>query len=101
MEYRLNDDGTPKQFSQPVDRVDQAAYYHDLAYNEYKDTESRNIADREMLQQLDSIENPSIRERIEMAIVRPIINTKQKFGLGLKDRKSSNFQFAASRRPSR
>ena len=54
-----------------------------------------------MLQQLDSIENPSIRERIEMAIVRPIINTKQKFGLGLKDRKSSNFQFAASRRPNR
>ena len=33
LEYRLNDDGTPKQFSMPVDRVDQAAYYHDLAYN--------------------------------------------------------------------
>ena len=29
LEYRLNDDGTPKQFIQPVDRVDQAAYYHD------------------------------------------------------------------------
>ena len=53
LEYRLNDDGTPKQFSLPVDRVDQAAYYHDLGYNEYKDTENRNIADREMLQQLD------------------------------------------------
>ena len=49
LDYRLNDDGTPKQFSKPVDRVDQAAYYHDLAYNEYKDTENRNIADREML----------------------------------------------------
>jgi Phospholipase A2-like domain/Domain of unknown function (DUF5679) len=61
LEYRLNDYGTPKQFSLPVDRVDQAAYYHDLAYNIHKDTENRNIADREMLQQLDSIDNPSTR----------------------------------------
>ena len=65
----MNDDETPNEFSRPVDRVDQAAYYHDLAYNEYKDTENRNIADREMLQQLDSIEKPSFREKIEMAIV--------------------------------
>jgi Phospholipase A2-like domain len=69
-----NDDGTPKEWSQPVDRVDQAAYYHDLAYNEYKDTENRNIADREMLQQ---------------------------FGVGLKDKKNRNFQFGASGRPNR
>ena len=81
LEYRLNDDGTPKQFSLPVDRVDQAAYYHDLAYNEYKDTVNRNIADREMLEQLNSIKDPSFREKIEMAIIKPVINTKQKFGL--------------------
>ena len=49
LDYRLNDTGTPKSWSQPVDRLDQAAYYHDLAYNEYTDTENRNIADREML----------------------------------------------------
>ena len=101
LEYRLNDDGTPKAWSQPVDRVDQAAYYHDPAYNEFTDTENRNIADREMLQQLDSIEKPSFREKIEMAIIKPVINTKQRFGLGLKDRKSRNFQFVASRRPNR
>ena len=97
----MNDDGTPKSWSQPVDRVDQAAYYHELAYNEYKDTENRNIADREMLQQLDSIENPSIREKIEMAIIKPIINTKQRFGLGLKDRSARGFMLVASRRPNR
>ena len=101
LDYRLNDDGTPKEFSKPIDRVDQAAYYHDLAYNKFKGTENRNIADREMLQQLDSIENPSVRERIEMAIIRPLINTKQKFGLGLKDRKLRGFRFEASRRPNR
>ena len=98
LDYRLNDDGSPKVWSKPVDRVDQAAYYHDLAYNEYKDTENKNIADREMLQQLDSIEKPSFREKIEMAIIKPIISTKQRFGLGLKDRSSRGFQFEASRR---
>ena len=97
----MNDDETPNEFSRPVDRVDQAAYYHDLAYNEYKDTENRNIADREMLQQLGPIEKPSFREKIEMAIIKSIINTKQRFGLGLKDRKSRNFQFRASRRSNR
>ena len=101
LDYRLKDDGSPKDFSKPIDRVDEAAYYHDLAYNKYSDTENRNIADREMLQQLDSIENPSFREKIEMAIIKPIINTKQRFGLGLRDRKSRNFQFVASRRPNR
>ena len=101
LEYRLNDDGTPKEFSKPIDRVDEAAYYHDLAYNEYKDTENRNIADREMLNDLSEIKNPSIREKIEMAIIKPIINTKQKFGLGLKDRAARNFQLGASRKPKR
>jgi hypothetical protein len=101
LEYRLNDDGTPKQFSMPVDRVDQAAYYHDLVYNEYRDTENRNIADREMLQELDSIKDPSIREKIEMAIIKPVINTKQRFGLGLKDRIARGFRSETSRRPNR
>jgi Domain of unknown function (DUF5679)/Phospholipase A2-like domain len=101
LDYRLNDDGSPKAWSWPVDRVDQAAYYHDLAYNEYKDTENRNIAEREMLQQLDLIKNPSFREEIEMAIIKPIIYNKQRFGLGLKDRKSRNFQLVATRRPNR
>ena len=86
LDYRLNDDGTPKQFSKPVDRVDQAAYIHDLAYNEYSDIANRNIADREMVQQLDSIDNPTTREKIERAIIKPIINAKQKFGLGIRDR---------------
>jgi hypothetical protein len=30
LDLRLNDDGTPKQWSMPVDRVDLAAYHHDL-----------------------------------------------------------------------
>jgi hypothetical protein len=37
LEYRLIDDNTstPKEWSQPVDRVDLAAYHLDLAYKDY------------------------------------------------------------------
>jgi hypothetical protein len=86
LEYRLNSDNTPKEWSKPVDRVDEAAYHHDLAYAAHSDTANRNVADRVMLQELDSIDNPTMREKIERAIVKPIINAKQRFGLGLKDR---------------
>jgi hypothetical protein len=103
IEYRLNSDKTPKEWSKPVDRVDEAAYHHDLAYAAHSDTANRNVADRVMLQELDSIDNPTMREKIERAIVKPIINAKQRFGLGLKDRNRTssalNFIRGASNLP--
>ena len=30
---RLNSDGTPKEWSMPINRVDNAAYHHDLCYS--------------------------------------------------------------------
>ena len=40
-----------------------------------------------MLEQMDAIKNPTLRERAERAIIKPIINTKQKFGLGVRQKK--------------
>jgi len=37
-----------------------------------------------MVNQLNSIPNPTLRERMETAVVTPILATKQKFGLGVK-----------------
>jgi len=37
-----------------------------------------------MVDQLNSIPNPTVRERAERAIVKPILATKARFGLGLK-----------------
>jgi len=37
-----------------------------------------------MLTELDGIYNPTLRERIDRGIVRPIIRTKKRFGMGLK-----------------
>lgn len=79
---RLNPTGSYKEWSKPVDRIDNAAYHHDLAYATFPDTATRNVADRMMIAEMDSIEDPTLRERLERAVIKPIIYTKQKFGLG-------------------
>ena len=86
LDQRLNEDGSYKDWSKPVDRVDDAAYKHDLAYAEHNDVENRNKADRAMLEEVSRIENPTLRERIERSIVNKIIGTKARFGLGYKFR---------------
>ena len=39
---RLNPDGTPKEWNIPINRVDNAAYHHDLCYSNHDDTKTRN-----------------------------------------------------------
>ena len=85
---RLNADGTPKAWSKPINRVDQAAYHHDICYARHKDTAARNsICDKTMLASLDAMPNPTARERMDRSIVRPIIGTKARFGLGVGKKK--------------
>ena len=80
---RLNPDGTPKEWSIPINGVDNAAYHHDLCYSKHDDTKTRNeVCDKTMLGELNGIVNPSLRERIDKAIVGKLINAKVKFGLG-------------------
>ena len=37
---RLNPDGTPKKWSIPINRGDNAAYHHDLCYSKHDDTKT-------------------------------------------------------------
>ena len=47
---RLNPDGTLKEWSLPINRVDNAAYHHDLCYSIHDDTKTRNeVCDKTML----------------------------------------------------
>ncbi|XP_065654927.1 uncharacterized protein LOC136081530 [Hydra vulgaris] len=41
--------------------------------------------DKIMIEEMDAIKNPTIRERIERGVIKPIISSKAKFGLGLSD----------------
>ena len=80
---RLNPDGTPKEWSMPINRVDNAAYHHDLCYSKHDDTKTRNeVYHKTMLGELSGIVNPSPRERIDKSIVGKLIRVKVNFGLG-------------------
>jgi hypothetical protein len=79
----------------PVDRVDLAVYHHNTSYAAHSDTANRNVADRAVLNVLDSISDSTVRERFEHAIIKPIISMKEKFGLGVEP---VNFRKAAFNR---
>ena len=84
MNERLISTRTYKDWSKPVDRIDNEAHHHDLAYQHFPDTATRNVADRLMIEETDAIKDPTRREKVERGIIRLIINAKQKFGMGVK-----------------
>ena len=80
---RLNLDRTPKEWSIPIDRVDNAAYHYDLCYSKHDDTKIRNeVSDKTMLGEFNGIVNPTLRERIDKSIVGILIKAKVNFGWG-------------------
>ena len=82
LKKRLNPDLTPKEWSKPINRVDEAAMNHDICYLKNKDTKTRNqICDKKMLKDLNILD-PTLRERIDKSIVGNLINAKMKLGMG-------------------
>ena len=80
---RLNPDGTAKEWSIPIIRVDNASYHHDLCYSKHDDSKARNeVCDKTMLGELSGIVNPTLMERIDKSVVGKLIKAKVNFGLG-------------------
>ena len=80
----LNSDGTPKEWSIPINRVDNASYHHDLCCSKHDDTKSMNeVCDKTRLGELSSIVNPTLSERIDKSIVGNLINAYVNFWLGV------------------
>ena len=85
LKKRLNPDLTPKKWSKPINRIDKAAYHHDVCYLKNDGTATRNaVCDKNMLKELERIYNPTLRERWDKSIVSKLIGTKVKFGMGVK-----------------
>ena len=85
---RLNPDLTPKKWSKPINRVDNAAYHHDICYLKNNDTTTRNaVCDKNMLKELEGIYKPTIREKVERSLVSSLIGTKARFGWGIDKKK--------------
>ena len=85
LKKRINPNLTPKKWSKPVNRIDKAAYHHDLCYLKNDDTATRNaVCDKNMLKELEGIYNPTLREILDKSVVSKLIGTKVKFGMGVK-----------------
>ena len=61
---------------------------HDIIYRDNKDIETRHHADREMIKELDSIENPTFRERVERMFVKKALQAKIALGQGISENDS-------------
>src|SRR3954452_11766516 len=72
-----------KQGVKPVDRVDEAAMHHDLAYHIHKDKDKRHEADRKLLADIDSIQNPTFKEKLKALTTKAVIKPKLFLGLGM------------------
>ena len=80
---RLNSDGTPKEWSIPINRVDNTAYHDDLCYSKYDNTNTRNhVCDCTILNELNEIMNPTLRKELINQELEKRINAKVNFGLG-------------------
>ena len=79
----MNSDGAPKEWSIPINRVNNAAYHHDLYHSKHHDTKTTNeVCDKTILNELNEIVNPTLRERINKSIVGKLINAKVNFWFG-------------------
>jgi len=86
LSIRLNEDGTPKPGFEPYNQIDEIAMHHDACYSRADAGEStRKECDKKMLDELDAVKTKGIREKIDYAVVKPIIWIKHKLGLGLEE----------------
>ena len=84
LDIRLDENNNPKLGEEPINRVDQTCYNHDLNYSAADDDLSKkHDADRIMLQQLNAITDPTIRERLDRLLIKAAIGAKLKLGIGL------------------
>ena len=81
-----------KERSIPINRVDNAAYHHDLCYSKLDDTKTRNeVCDKTMLVELSGIVNLTLRQIIDKSIFGKLIKAKVNFGLGHPIKKNVKF----------
>ena len=81
LKKRLNPDKTPKDFSKPINKVDEICMRHDIAYEEAdKGIGTRHDADKTMLNELNELKNKELNwnEFLAKYFTKRIIRLKYK-----------------------
>lgn len=85
-DIRLNSDDTPKEWSKPVDPIDNVALWHDVQYREAgNDLEKKHSADNTMIQKLNALDNLTTKQKMKRFIITKILKAKMKLGMGFAD----------------
>lgn len=76
LDKRLNKDLTPKLGELPINRVDAACLEHDKAYQNNPSLVDRHKADVQLIQNLNSIKNPTLGERFGRTVAKNAMKGK-------------------------
>ena len=81
---RLDENDKPLPGYEPFNQIDEIAMKHDICYRDSDDVgKFRSQCDREMLDKLDTVKTKGIRQKIDYAVVKPIIWSKYRLGASL------------------
>ena len=84
LEKQLDKNDKPISGEEPYNAVDSIAMRHDICYRDHAhETGGKHGCDDKMIEELDMLEPRGLRERIDKSIVRLIIGTKRKYGMGI------------------
>jgi hypothetical protein len=90
-DLRLDEDGRPREWSQPVNVIDRTALDHDIGYELFGGNKyGEHILDKIMVKELDDIPYSTLTsyEKLQKFLVRNAINLKQKLGFGIGESES-------------
>ena len=81
---QLDENDQPIAGQEPYNAADAIAMRHDICYRDNANKKhGKHECDREMIEELNMLEPKGMRERIDRSLVRSIIGTKRKLGLGI------------------
>lgn len=86
LEKRLDENDHPLPGYEPFNQIDEIAMKHDICY---RDNDDRRECDKQMLERLNDVRTRGVREKIDYALVKPVIWLKYKLGLGLNTTEAS------------
>ena len=82
LDQQLDANDKPIAGQEPFNAVDAISMKHDICYRDHKDGKKK--CDDKMILELDLLKPKNLRERIDRKLVRNIIATKRRLGLGIK-----------------
>ena len=81
LDKRLEENDNPLPEFELYNQIDRIAMHHDINYRKADDgIGTRHAADKIMLDELEALKTKGVREKLDYAVVKPIIWLKHKFG---------------------